>query len=140
MTAKPSRRPDTTRFRRRGSRPAMAAITAVNPAPRSGPVEDMTASLSTRGDGQATSGWRSGQLSMRGAPGAPLTHGPPPRRWSALVGADADPARPDPDRHRLGPVGRLPGPQLRRERPDRQRDGRLQGGQAAQEREDEPGG
>ena len=34
----------------------------------------------------------------------------------------------------------LAGRGTRRERPDRQRDGRLQGGQAAQEREDEPGG
>jgi hypothetical protein len=46
----------------------MVAITAVNRAPRSGPVADMTASLSTLGDGVATSGWRSGQLSGGGRP------------------------------------------------------------------------
>ena|SRR6266545_6761497 len=121
MTAKPSRRPDTTRFRRSGSLPATAAITAVNRAPRSGPIADMTASLSTPGDGQAASGWRSSQL-------------------SALVGVDPDPAGPDPDRHRFGLASRLPGSQPRGEGPDWEGDGRFQGGQAAEEGVDEPGG
>jgi GDSL-like Lipase/Acylhydrolase family len=107
--------------RRSGSLPATAAITALNRAPRSRPIAAMTASLSTPGDGQAAPGWRSSQL-------------------SALVGVDPDPAGPDPDRHRFGLAGRLPGSQPRREGPDRQRDGRLQGGQAAQEGVDEPGG
>src|SRR5712672_1882442 len=78
ITAKPTSRAGTTRFRPNGSRAAMAAITEVNRAPRSGPVADMTISLSTQGDGQAAPAWRSSQLSL-------------------LVGADADPTGPDQD-------------------------------------------
>ncbi len=63
ITAKPSSRADTTWFRPSGSLAATALITALNQAPRRGPVAGMTASLSTLGDRQAASGWRSGQLS-----------------------------------------------------------------------------
>jgi len=54
-----------------------------------GPVADMTASLSTRGDGQAASGWRSGQLSgVTASPSWAAAGFPPPggQRWPAPTG------------------------------------------------------